>query len=138
MIFLIFVLIGVVGLLYSIYLTHKSAGYNDGPIVLTIIFSLCTLISSTVWVLNYNERWNDQRYVESFIESQTFVEYKTILESYRNDKVVDLVPMSTNLADLFAEINRVNRIVKEHNASNANFWFDWNYPDWTAPELIKF
>lgn len=129
MIFLIFVL---AFMLVGLYLAIK--GQSDFQDMIGAVCIFLSFIIMVAWISVYVDNWNNQRKVEAFTQSGVYLSFVKIATS--ESSTINLNPIGNNLLQLYKDINEYNKFIVDCNASNNNFWFDWNYPDWEAPELI--
>ena len=138
---LLFVVCGViaaVGWVFFFINIHKREDWKSAlPLTVGVIFSIIFLIICVVWPASYTLRWNQQRDVEQFVESQTYESFLLYLNTTTDGAIIELEPMSNHIKQIYKDINQCNKVIKTHTAANENWWFDMGYPDWDAPEIIK-
>lgn len=94
------------------------------------------VITLVLWGMTYCDRWDDQRRVEAFVQSELYVKYAEIITASSEFEIVKLQAVGINVQDLMNRIARANEIITAHNAGNKSFWFDVGYPDWDPPKII--
>jgi len=116
--------------------SDKECTFNG----LAITFCVITCVCSIIWGVKYVDRWNNQRDIEAFIQSKTYVEFINIVEGTTegSSELIDMTPMGPMVEKLYRDICWTNERINRMNQENAHWVWNWHTPDWDAPPLIVF
>lgn len=136
------VILGFVSAISTFLLAKVAKTYHETDSLISSSVS-CSIVSTIIlvfWLSAYAIRWDDQRKVEAFVASEIYEEFIHLsqgINKTHTNELVDLSPISRNFECVYNDIKWCNKIIITHTEANKNPFWDWNYPDWDAPEIIK-
>ena len=123
--------------IWGSYWASKYEWRENVGIGMAIVSACVLFITGIITPITYFEFLEDQRLVESYINSNIAQEYIERVTTNDNS-FVDLDAVGVNLKQWYRDIIFANKTISECNYYNQSFFLDEFCPDWEAPDLIVF